>query len=973
MFRFWIGTALLAGSWLLGLNYFYPVNLWAWAAALVAGVVLLGNTANVALPLGGKPRSLEVAALILLLPAVWFAAWPYRAAPLLVALGLAIRLLPIGRPWSERLSCGAIAAGVVLFVQALTLELYVNQTARSHALPGPLPDMLATMAGLLGIDATADGSSVVMHSMRQVHRLAATWELLFDPATFLFFIGGLTMLALRSANDECPINPAPAQSTGPSSVIRRPFSSWLRSARWFALVVLAWLPLRAGLLIAVYLHRVLRSDPARPLHAMNHFFSPWTLLVLLLAPVLLAWRFVRIDDAGRGTGDGGRETGEEPAEPLAPAPTQGGREPNDEGLPIHPSSFILHPSPLLLPAALVALAVALFTAAIYWNPIGARRDGRVMVVERHSEWSPTTKPYDTTWFAEPKLFGEASGYNYAAVYDYLGQFYRMSRLLEDDKIDDQTLGKCDVLVIKIPTHRYSQGEAEAVTRFVERGGGLLLIGDHTNFENSATAMNDVTRPMGFIFRDDLLFGFTDPYAESYARPAVPHPGVQRVPRFDWAVSCSVNPGSSRGRPIITSIGLWSMGPEYHNDNYHPVPQHCPEMRYGAFVQAWAAWHGQGRAIAFTDSTIFSNFCVFQPGKAEIMLNMIEWLNHGNPPLDPRPWLLLLGLLPLAAGLWMGFGLPSPFGRGAGGEGGTEVTDALTLTLSQRERGRPNIGVWLVLLAAGTCGWVAASVAVTAAHRAAMPLPQRVRPEPCVVIDRSTSTVPLGEGMYTTGDGDGYGLLESWIARLGCYTTRKEGSEAFSGDALVVICPSRSVPDEFREGLKQYVERGGKLLVIDSPENAGSTAYSVLWPFGLSIHHDRAWQGKLSTTAELPRVNVANANEVAGGQPIATLDKLPVAAAAKFGKGSVLAVGFGSLWNDRGMGENWMTEPNDVERARYDLLFGLVRSLLEDKVAPTSAPPGEKGPAEMGPEEPGPRETSPKPKDSGVKESGPAEM
>ena len=35
-----------------------------------------------------------------------------------------------------------------------------------------------------------------MHSMRQVHRLGATWELLLDPATLLFFVGGLTMLAL---------------------------------------------------------------------------------------------------------------------------------------------------------------------------------------------------------------------------------------------------------------------------------------------------------------------------------------------------------------------------------------------------------------------------------------------------------------------------------------------------------------------------------------------------------------------------------------------------------------------------------------------------------------------------------------------------------------------------------------------------------------------------------------------------------
>ena len=61
-------------------------------------------------------------------------------------------------------------------------------------------------------------------------------------------------------------------------------------------------------------------------------------------------------------------------------------------------------------------------------------------------------------------------------------------------------------------------------------------------------------------------------------------------------------------------------------------------------------------------------------------------------------------------------------------------------------------------------------------------------------------------------------------------------------------------------------------MIDSPENVSSTANSLLWPFGLSIHHDRAWKGKMSATAQLPAVNVAAANEVVGGQPVAKLDK-----------------------------------------------------------------------------------------------------
>jgi hypothetical protein len=263
-----------------------------------------------------------------------------------------------------------------------------------------------------------------------------------------------------------------------------------------------------------------------------------------------------------------------------------------------------------------------------------------------------------------------------------------------------------------------------------------------------------------------------------------------------------------------------------------------------------------------------------------------------------------------------------------------------------------LGVWLVLLAAGACGWVFSSLAVGAAHRWAMPLPEAVRPERCVVIDRTTSAVPLSEGADTHGDGLGYGLLEQWIARTGCYTVRREGSQAFSGDALVVICPSRPVTEAFREELTQYVADGGKLLVIDSPENTGSRADSLLRPFGLSIHHDRPWQGKLSTIASLPVVDITNAKEITGGQPIGKLDKLAVIATAKYGKGSVMAIGCGSLWNDKGMGEHWMLEPNATVKARYDVLFALLQSFLNDKPL-EKLPPAKKSAGEPALKESGP--------------------
>lgn len=883
MIRTWIGVALLAVSWLLGLDYYLPASPIAWAVVVVLGAVLLSGSMS-RLP----PRREIRIALVLLLPAVWYAAWPLRAAPLLIVVGLALHLLPIPRLWPKRLGQGAVVAGVVMLLQSLVMALYAAGTARSHELPRPLPEFLAGIARLLGIEATADGSNVVMHSIRQVHRLGATWDLLLDPATLCFFVGSLATFALV------------AWSRLPAG---RRWPAWIEALRTLTLLLVVWLPIRAGVLMALYLHRVLRADDDLPLHVMNLFLSPWVHLLMLVGPVLLAWRFVRLPAV-------------EPAE-TADQPEQ---VPADQH----------KPWPYPAAVGLILLAVAVFTAAVQWNPVGTRQQGRIMVVERHSTWEPTTKPYDTTWF------GHDSGYNYAAVYDYCAQYFNMSRLLETDKIDARTLGQCDVLVIKVPTARYSPREVEAVLRFVEQGGGLLLIGDHTNVFDCGTYLNDVARPMGFTFRHDLLFGTgysSDkqlltprvplPYEQLYLAPRLSHPVIQHLPPMDLAVSCSIDPGGSRGRAVIQGTGLWSLPSEYHHDNYHPVPQHRPEMRYGAFVQLWSARYGKGRVLAFTDSTIFSNFCAFQPGKAELLRGMLDWLNHRSPG-DPRPWLLVAGLLPLLAGLWLA---------------GTRHV------------------AWLLLLAAGACGWVIASLAVAAVGQSTMPVPvpEADRTLTHVVVDRTLSDVPLSNGAFIRGEGEGYGMFEQWIPRMGCYLTRESGPASFSGNALVVICPSRSVSREFRQRLVQYVREGGKLLLVDAPENTASTANSLLWPFGLSIHHDQLARGELIIDGQWPGIEIGREPErgrerackVTGGRAIAHLGETPVGAVAhdKKGKGIVLAVGFGSIFNDTGMGyvgarAVWAMQPSanvlftTDTYVRYNTQFALLRTLLggEERVS-----------------------------------------
>lgn len=889
MMRAWIGIALLAGSWLFGLSYFDVAIPVVWIALVALGTLLLATAtaggaqdgdekASESSPTAAKaesghlgfafplpPSSLSLLAILLLLPVIGFATWPYRAAPLVLAVGLILLLLPIPWRWSKSLGAGVIAAGMVLLVQALVLTGYAALTSRSHDMPWPVAETFASLAGLLGIDAAADGPSLVMHSLRQPHRLAVTWDLVLDPATLCFLLGGLTLLGL--------------QVWSRLSAARR-WSAWLGAARGLVLIVLAWLPLRTGLLVALYLHRASRSDPSLPLHVMNQFLSPWIYLVLLAVPSLLAWRWIRMAPGEPG-----------PREPQSAVPR--GKS--------------------LAAVGLVFLAAMLLAMGLQINPVGTRKQGRVMFVERHSTWEPTTRPYDTEAFGGNDE--DSVSYTYTLPYNYLGQFYEMSRLTEKQKIDDASLANCDVLVIKTPTARYSPQEVEAVVRFVQSGGGVLLIGDHTNIEKSSGTMNDISRHFGFIFRDDVLYSTESvPDQERYTAPRVPHPAIQHVPELEFAVSCSIEPGIGSGRPVIAATRLWSMPSEYHNGNFMPFAQHCPEMRYGAFVQVWEARYGKGRALAWADSTIFSSFCLYQPGKAEILLNMVEWLNHEGPGVAGC-WLLMgLGLLALAAGAWLSWGCPA---------------------------------VWIVLVAASGCGWVAGSETVAAAHRWSMPLPEVQRPMPRIVIDRTTSQVPLAKGAFNENkQGQGYALMEQWIPRMGYTTARATGAEAFTGDALVVICPTLPASQEFRDRLVEYVADGGKLLVIDSGDkDPPSTANSLLRPFGLAIQYDQNWQGEITIVGRWPWAHVDHAWNILGGQCVASLgNERSFCATARYGKGLVMAITFGMLFNDASMGNDWSHYPNETELVRYQTFFALTRLLVEGKtIVPPTAPPKATGP------------------------------
>ncbi len=853
MTRAWIGTALLAASWLPGLGYFQPANHFVWLCAVATAAVLLSG-----LPIRWPDRRQMLVAILLLLPAAWLMPFPYKAIPVLLAAGLIVQVAPAARRWPRKLGQGAVVAGVVLLAQLLVLEAYSILTARSHELPQPLAKLVGAVPQLLGIDAAVDGSVMATHDLGETRRFAATWELVLDPATLCFFVGGSIALGLLY----CGL-------VDHGDRWRR----WLRSSLVLLAVTLAWVPFRVALLIATVFHRALRADAITGPNVADVLVSSWIHILLLAGLVLMAIRLIRKPSAQ------GEEEQPESDEPTTSAAQRWPRV----------------PVPLLL-----GMGVAVLAVLFHWDPVGRPKSGRIMFVERHSTWEPTTEPYRTT------VYGEAGSYNYAALFEYCGQYYEMLRLLEDEEINDQMLDRCDVLVIKTPTSRYSSNEVAAVVRFVQRGGSLLMIGDHTNVFNMNTYLNDVSRHFGFTFRNDLLFRVGSPYVQKYRPPLVAHPVVQHVPPMNFAVSCSIDPGRSAGKMVIRNTGLYNLPPAYQEMNYHPQAEYRHDMQYGAWCQMWATRCGKGRVLAFADSTLFSNFCVFQPGKKELFMGMLDWLNRTS--VFDRMWARLLVVLP--------FGLAG-----------------MALLIYGLRQGRPQKASWLVMVAAGFAGWTAGSLAIILYGGLAMPPPTVKRPIPHVVIDRALSEVPLHTGAFADDkEARGYGLLEQWIPRIGIYISRQSDADVFTGDGLVIICPTRSVSKDYRDRLVQFVESGGHVLVFDAIDLEGSTANSLLWPFGLASSHatEPVDQGELRLVESELKTPLDVSCQITGGDPIAWLGEMPVAARIRYDQGTVTAVGCGALFNDTNMGTNWLIPPDEDMLNRYEVLYALLRIAFSDQ-------------------------------------------
>jgi len=546
---------------------------------------------------------------------------------------------------------------------------------------------------------------------------------------------------------------------------------------------------------------------------------------------------------------------------------------------------------LILASTIVAVCVV---GLFCFQDPGIRKPGRVLIDEAHSNWERTTRKYDTKWYSQ------ASGYNYFCMADYLGHFYRVDRA--NMRITPDLLSLYDILILKTLTKPLQPDEIDAITDFVRTGGGLWLVGDHTNVFGISAHVNPLAQRFGMYYKYDATYDLTNGGLSIY-RPStmLPHPTIQHMPQvFLFGTSCSMSASLWSDYPII-GYSLRSLRADYAQENFFPENKPTLDQEFGLFPQQVAIRYGHGRVVAFTDSTVFSNFWFYMPGKSELCLGTINWLDHSNRWGFVR-W--LLGVLALGV-LW----------------------------LSVRWLSHMNPMAAIIYMLVGALLGVPVGVrAFAAMNRAAYPLPIPHTPLPRIAFERRhcNYTLPSEALNSSMALENHYHTFFVWTQRLG-YMPASIGSleDSLANTRLLVLLnPNKSFSARELSSMKRYLQQGGRILVLDGTHNAESTANQLLEEYGISIGTSSLPQsfifdhtGKRIAAIELPR-------PVQGGKPVLTMAfGKPFVTTTQVGKGIIAVMGSSHLFTDRTMGVT-STVPNAYQSGVYELEFWLFQNLMQ---------------------------------------------
>ncbi len=838
-FFLWAGLFCLSFTWLFTLNL-YTVERDSWWIILLVLGVLFNSIA-----LRGKTTFYSIDRKYYLLPiplivSLLILPFPYHLGVILVLAGLLVLYTCCLAPFLSTLSAGLIFSGAVLIIQSPLGFLYTTFTSFSHSFYW-LDAILAKVFAFLNLSVSYSQHEFYIQTIKDLYAFPTTWEKLAFFPLLNIWAGSIPLFYL--------------------------FYDCKARGRGFIKLFLSgttYLIIRYAFMIAFFLYLMTFVKYREDVCWINIF---WDARITLLFYLPLVYFLCRI----------------------IPLKIRDG----EKAFVFEKSPF----SPVKHKAVIYFFLSVFFLGLMYgFQDPGKEKQGRVLLDEKHSGWEKSTRKMDTEWY------GNESGYNFYWMAEFINHYFPLTRNFE--VITPELLSNYDILLLKNATSPYSKAEMDAIKDFVRNGGGLYLMSEHTNIFGNSTYLNPIAEDFGFSFRYDVLFDIERKFEQLYNTPKLlPHPVIQNMPYFCFKVSCSIQPLSSKCESIILSRGIKAQSIYYPSGNFYPPVKDHTYMPFGAFLQMVGVKAGRGRVLGFTDSTTYSNFEAFFPGKPEALLGALNWLNRKNS----LNWLRFL-FITLAA-----------------------VCFLLLLRILKEEK--ETRVLYLSLIIVGVFSMSGALGICQELSQISYPVPRPRTPFTKVVFEQEHGDYELPLKGFTKDRNKSYEVFYQWVLRVGYYPFTGKTLEDDIKDAgvLIIINPNKRFSPEDISRVKKYLEKGGKVLLMDGVSNISSTSNELLSSFGMEIKRSRSVAlPPAYSISWMNRFSQNRAFAVGGGDAvIKSPEGVPVFSAARVGKGMIGVMGFSGLFLNPAMGGSYRVKPNQQQKRIYDLEFNILKGLYQD--------------------------------------------
>ncbi len=560
---------------------------------------------------------------------------------------------------------------------------------------------------------------------------------------------------------------------------------------------------------------------------------------------------------------------------------------------IIPESFVINFKREDIPIGIVLFLIGVFFALYLLFPgFISRQKIHIVIDEIHSQWESTLIDFDE------RISGTLAENSYHSFLDYLRHFYHVTILTDKtpgeveslpegvnviheniltpevlNKIADQFPGSKTAMILKCVTKPYSYDEIKNLRDFIFKGGCAFLIGDHTDVFFINKNLNELSTSFGIRYRQNSVY-FTDGgWAVTDPKDYKLHPVTSYLDRFIWATGSSLELSPPAFPLIYSSFVCFADEVNYFFDNFFGNTRIDAEEYFGSFCIVGGSKYGEGKVVAFTDSTCFNNYLMFTVGRREFIAGVYGWFG-AKRIYNPFAWIILALILCLAI-----------------------------LLIMNRRLNRSGLLYLILVFVSFGCiiGYIVSNrlnKLIWAPPKPIVPLPPKViidsAHNPAHCLSYGNSEIFLSHTSYDS--------LMFNIGRIDLFPSiiykGKITNDILDKDSCIIIsCPRNGYTKEEKKDISDFVLNGGSLLLIEGA-NPESTINQIANLFDLNLRLNPYRNKIYEMKKELPDLRKdypINPAWIDGGETLFESQGMPIISFRRMGRGFIVFIGDDSIF------------------------------------------------------------------------------